>query len=55
MGVHRLVEQRGPGLVVVMVITLMNADPARELYAAARTDRRSAVFVTLRSQLKFGS
>jgi hypothetical protein len=26
-----------------MVITLMNADAAREVYAAARAERRSAV------------
>ena len=39
----RLVEQRGPDLIVGMVITLMNADAAREVYAAARTEHRSAV------------
>ena len=30
MGVHRLVEQRGPDLIVGLVITLTNADAARE-------------------------
>ncbi len=43
MGVHRLVEQGGPDLIVGMVIMLMNADVAREVYAAARTECRSAV------------
>jgi hypothetical protein len=43
MGVHRLVEQRGPDLIVGMVIRLMNADAAREVYAPAGTERRSAV------------
>jgi hypothetical protein len=43
MGLHRLVEQRVPDLVVGMVSMLMNADGAREVYAAARIELRSAV------------
>jgi hypothetical protein len=46
MGVHRLIEERGSDLIVGivgMVITLINAEAAREVYAAARTERRSAV------------